>query len=179
MFLQQLYRQWRLLFWVVLLWMLFQLISVFKGIENSPFILYYMFSTPHRAMDSIPVTLIKTPTGYLDQFAFTNREAELLLNNVEFYNRMRKNNYQDDILPTIAHRLPKNWSSSTKQYVYTSLSNDSVHFKQYPNWWFRYAGSIGVATQEPIEMVRSYVYFDNGQLRKSLFDSVIFKTTMR
>ena len=177
MFIQQLYRQWRLLFWVVLLWMLFQLISVCKGIENSPFILYYMFSTPHRAMDSIPITIIKTPTGYIDQFSYTNREAELLLNNVEFYNRMRKNGYRDDILPTIAQRLPKTWSSATKQYVYTSLSNDSIHFIQYPKWWLNYAATVGLQTEEPVEVVRSYVYFYKGGIRKSNFDSVIFKTT--
>ncbi|MBK7434979.1 MAG: hypothetical protein IPI66_14555 [Chitinophagaceae bacterium] len=90
MFLKRLYTGWRPLFWLLLLLLLAQSFFMYKGIQNLPFFLYHMYSKEHRPQDSIPVYLLKTPYGYLDHKQLSNREEELFLNTVAYYQNLQR-----------------------------------------------------------------------------------------
>lgn len=174
MFFRQLYRQWRLLFWVVLAWMTAQVFFMVKGIENAPFFLYSMFSTPHTARTSYPVVLMRSEKGYVDPFQFSNRQAELLLNNVPFYARMRLNGYADDINATIEKRFAGRVPPQKLRHIYARLSNDSLRISAYPAWWQRYFRRIASKDLNVVSLVSTSVRFTPQGFEKASEDSLIF-----
>jgi hypothetical protein len=174
MFFNQLYRNWRPFFWIVVVWVGAQFFFMFKGIENAPFFIYSMFSTPHPERAAYPVVFIRSENGYIDPFQFSNRQAELLLNNVPFYARMRQNGYTDDINVTIEKRFAARVSPETLQALYTRLSNDSTRVQAFPGWWGRYFGSIAPKGIGQVSLVESSVRFPPSNFEKSPDDSLIF-----
>lgn len=179
MFFKQLYRHWRPFFWLVIAWIGAQSFFMFKGIENAPFFIYSMFSTPHPERASYPVVLMRSEKGYIDPFQFSNRQAELLLNNVPFYARMRQNGYVDDINSTIEKRFAARVSPETLQELYARLSNDSSRMKAFPGWWGRYFERIAPENKFDISLVESAVYFSSGTFEKKSEDSLLLVVPMR
>jgi hypothetical protein len=175
MFLKQLYNQWRIMFYTVTVFIVAQAFFMYKGIENTPFFLYHMFSTPHIKKDSFPVQLIKTAGGYFNQYSVSNREAELLLNNVYAYQYLQQHQ-ADPILPTVNSRFSNYTTENELQLITTRLCNDTVALKQFPNWWKQYFNSITNSTYTPNSLVSSYVHFNALSVTKSNSDSIIFLT---
>jgi hypothetical protein len=175
MFLKQLYNQWRIMFYTVTVFIVAQAFFMYKGIENTPFFLYHMFSTPHSKKDSLPVQLIKTADGYFNQFSVSNREAELLLNNIYVYQYLQQHQL-DPILPTVISRFSNYTTKNQLQLITTRLCNDTVAMKQFPIWWKQYFYSITNSSFTPISVVSSYVHFNKMSVTKSNSDSIIFLT---
>ena len=174
MFLRQLYRRWRFLFWVVLAWMTAQVFFMVKGIENVPFFIYSMFSTPHLARTSYPVVLMRSEKGYVDPFQFSNRQVELLINNIPFYSDMRQKGYADDINPTIEKRFAGRVPPQKLRNIYARLSNDSLRISAYPAWWQRYFQRIAPKDLNAVSLVSTSVRFTPRGFEKASEDSLIF-----
>ncbi len=174
MFFKQLYRHWRPFFWLVITWIGAQSFFMFKGIENAPFFIYSMFSTPHPERASYPVVLMRSEKGYIDPFQFSSRQSELLLNNIPFYVRMRRNGYTDDINTTIEKRFADSVSNQTLRKLYARLSNDSLRISAYPEWWQRYFQRIAPDNQGAVSLVSTSVRFTPQGFEKPSGDSLIF-----
>ena len=172
MFLQKVYKEWRALFWCICIFLCCQLFFMYKGIENAPFFLYNMFSTVHSPKDSLPVLLIKKTGGYINPFKLSNREAEMLTNNVEYYQLLKKTNYTDVLSATIESRFKHRMSPSLYQFAFDGLSNDSASVNQYPVWWSSYFTPINNEAVDSVVLVTSYVQF-LPQFFKSAKDSII------
>ena len=146
---------------------------MFKGIENAPFFIYSMFSTIHQNKDSLPVVLIKTSEGYYNHTKLSNREAEMLLNNADFFSILNRAQSQDPIKTVIDRRFSGNSMVQWRNYANSQLSNNATSLARYPEWWKKYFTSISNENDGNIELVLSHVYFNSGY-KKSPFDSVLF-----
>jgi hypothetical protein len=173
MFLKQLYHQWRAMFWVVLLFIIAQVFFICKGIENTPFFLYNMFSTVHTKKEKIPIYLIKTTNGYFNPFNNSNRAAEMLLNNIDLYQYMQQHQYVDPIFKTIQNRFGNKITQQQLHTIIANLCNDSMATAAYPTWWGNYFSSIQVDKKQKIELIKTTVIYYN-MLQKSNIDSTIF-----
>lgn len=173
MFLPRLYREWKLLFWAVMIFVMCQLFSMYKGIENAPFFLYHMFGFAHPVKDSTPVLLIKTPKGYINPYQSSNRTAEMLLNNAAYYTYLQQNNYRDFIDESVERRFRGRLPEKTFQCIKSGLVNDSNRVKTYPDWWKRYFISVYGSGYDSVSLVTSYVRY-SPTFSKSPVDSVVF-----
>lgn len=178
MFLKKVYKEWRALFWAILVFIAAQAFFMYKGIENVPFFIYSMFSTVHPVKDSAEVILIKTKDGYISPFLQSNREAEMLINNVPYYNQLKRNGYADGINETIERRFKNRLPASQYKFVFDGLSNDSIAVNKYPQWWADYFSSVFDEGLDSVEVVKSYIYYQPS-FHKSLVDSVIFSVSLK
>lgn len=149
---------------------------MYKGIQNLPFFLYHMYSKEHRPQDSIPVYLLKTPYGYLDHKQLSNREEELFLNTVAYYQNLQRDG--DGTAEAVEKRFKKRVSSAAYEWFNHHLINDSFSLKQFPHWWGRYARSVLGENIPGISLVRSYVY-SKPPFMKSPVDSILFHSASR
>lgn len=176
MFLSRVYQQWRSFFWVLLLFSGAQFFFMIKGIENTPFFLYSMFSTPHRQRDSLPVYLIKTPSGYFNHTLLSNREVELLLNNAENVSSLKDKG--DPIFSVIENRFGKYaYLDGFRMYACQQLCNSPAALARYPDWWGRYFNGVAAKEKTTVQLVRSYVYTQS-LFHKSPYDSILFTVNL-
>jgi hypothetical protein len=172
MFLKRLYREWRALFWLVLVFILSQAFFMYKGIENVPFFLYHMYSQKHEHKDSATVLLVKTEQGYLFTKSFSNRQEELLLNAAGYYISL-KNSARDTILPVVESRFKNRLPAGIYTKLEQQLSNSPAAINSFPAWWGRYFYSIRSSTKGPVSLVQSRVSL-SPPYAKSPADSIIF-----
>src|SRR5688572_27111766 len=142
MYLSKVYRQWKLFFWAILIFIAGQFFFMFKGIQNIPFFLYHMFSTTHAPADSVQVFLVKTPQGYFNTNKLSGREREMLLNNLDYYLAGKAAGFKDPLEATIEHRFASILPGQNRRFIREGLLNHSPAFSYYPHWWLRYFNSI-------------------------------------
>ncbi|CAN5684931.1 hypothetical protein BH11BAC3_BH11BAC3_17690 [soil metagenome] len=173
MYLQKVYNQWKLLFWVIVSAIFFQAFFMAKGIENIPFFLYHMFGSVQSSTDSVNIVLIKTPEGYFNTNKLSGREREMLMNNTNYFIEQKKQGFGDPLEQTVENRFKNRVNNTTYNYLQQSLLNDSTHLAAYPGWWQRYFERVQNKKFASVEIVSSYIYF-NSSMYKSQTDSIVF-----
>ncbi len=169
MFLQKIYKEWRLLFWAVLFFIAAQCFFMYKGISTIPFFLYYMYGQKHPKKQSIDVILLKTPTGYFNTNKLSGREQEMLLNPIDLYISLKTKG--DGNTFNINHRFS---STSINNYFKKMLCNDSLSIEQFPTWWATYYKAVAKPLHDSVTVVKSSVSTTYPYLKLDK-DSVIFK----
>jgi hypothetical protein len=172
MFLKKVYKTWPALFWAILLFIVAQAFFMYKGIQTIPFFIYSMFSTPHPVQDSAEVVLIKTGNEYISPFNFSNREAEMLINNVPYYSALKQQG-TDILVPTIESRFKNRLSPQNYQWVLSGLINDTAAVNRYTQWWASYFATVQPNIKGRVDVVKSYMLYTPA-LHKSPTDSLIF-----
>jgi hypothetical protein len=172
MFIKKLYREWRMLFWALLLLLAAQGISMYKGIENVPFFLYHMYAGSAPAKDSQTVYFIKTPKGYLNPRQFSSRQQELLYNSVGYYSTL-KNSPRDTILQVVQQRFAGRVPPGLYAYLQQSLGNGPTAIEQFPDWWGRYFHALQGKDSSAAQVVQCRVSV-RPPYAKSPIDSLIF-----
>ncbi len=173
MYLQKVYRQWKLLFWIIMIAIFCQAFFMVKGIENIPFFLYQMFGSVQSTNDSINVILIKTPEGYFNTNKLSGREREMLMNNTSYFIDRKRQSPIDPLSQTLDDRFKNRVNDKTYHYLQQSLLNDSVHLNAYPGWWNRYFQHMQNSRYSSVSIVSTYIHF-NSAIYKSPEDSVVF-----
>lgn len=167
----RLYREWRFLFWVLLLLLLAQLFFMAKTIENVPFFLYHMYGQAHPPKDSSVAYLIKTNEGYFNHKRLSSREQEMLMNPVIYYENLVKTG--DGTFGTVENRFAKFVDSAGLIYLKRQLGNEPLSVATFPAWWGRYFKSISKKNYDSVSVVKSYLYTKQ-PYQKAAIDSVIF-----
>jgi hypothetical protein len=176
LFLKRIYKEWRALFWILLVCGLAQVFFMAKGIQNIPFFLYNMYSKPHPPLDSFAVYLVKLPGGYYDHKQLTNREQEMLLNSVGYFENLLRDG--DGTLQSINNRFAGRVSPGLLQYFKENLYNDSNKLAAFPQWWARYFKQVSGQKTGLVSVVKSYVTASAGY-PKSVQDSVLFTVQLK
>lgn len=177
MLLKRLYREWRLMFWLVLLFIAGQAYFMTKGIENIPFFLYHMYSKDHHTVDSIPIYLIRGPYGiYLNHKQLSNREEEMLMNSVGYYVNLKKTG--GDINTTVEKRFKGRVPDALYDQLEAHLTNDQYALAAFPQWWADYFNTVTNNNAFYVAVVKSYVY-STPPYKKSITDSTIFTVNLK
>jgi len=178
MFLIKVYKQWKAFFWVILIALVTQFFFMVKGIQNIPFFLYHMYGYAHQSRDSINVILVKTPDGYMNPFELSGRESEMLMYNVLDYIKMKRNDWKDDLIPTVKKRFSNRVSASTYNFLQKGLVNDSSNFSKYYDWWQRYFNAVYSNSYDSVSVISAYIYY-KPRYARSPKDSIIFTVHLK
>ncbi len=178
MFLIKVYKQWKAFFWGIIIALVAQFFFMAKAIENIPFFLYHMYGYAHMPKDSINVILVKTPDGYMNPFELSGRESEMLMNNILYYTKMKRNNWNDYLIPTVEKRFLNRMPANTFRFLQQGLINDSIDFSRYTDWWVRYLKTVSKKSYDSVTVVSGYIKY-NPVLSKTPFDSIIFTAHLK
>ena len=173
MFLQKVYKEWRLFFWVLVCFITCQLYFIYKGIENAPFFVYGMFAGVYPEKDSFNVLLIKTDKGLVSPFKLSNREAEMLTNNIPAYQQLKNNGGDSGLNKTIYKRFNSFLSPQNYQFVFNGLSNNSSAVNNYPDWWSKYFQSASKEKFDTVSVIKSTVSY-LPTFKKSTLEVIVF-----
>ncbi len=173
MFLRKLYRDWRPMFWCLILLIAGQFFFMIKGIENLPFFLYHMYGKPHPVQDSIAIYQLRYDGKIYNTSQLSNREEELLMNSIGSYMMVKSNNNIDPIDADIRRRFGSRLPGGLYHIVRTRLSNSGNALDGYPDWWSRYFRSINPTLTGPFSIVQRRVAIQP-PFGASPQDSVIF-----
>lgn len=157
MFLTKVYREWKLFFYVIIVFIAGQAFFMFKGIENVPFFLYHMFSTPHAPADSVHVLLVNTPHGYFNTNKLSGREREMLLNSANYYDESKQRNFQDPLVMTVRKRIAPIADSTELAQMEKKLVNQPAAFDEFPAWWLRYFNSIQGQRFDSVQVISTFI----------------------
>ncbi len=127
-----------------------------------------MYGQAHPKKDSINVVLLKTKNGYYNTKQLSGREQEMLVNPIGLYISLK--NTGDGNKININNRFS---STTTKNYLYKMLCNDSEAVQQFPQWWLSYYKQIAKPKEDSVTVVKSSVSTTYPYL-KSTNDSIIF-----
>jgi hypothetical protein len=176
MLLTRLYKEWRLMFWLVLLLAGAQVFFMAKGIENLPFFLYHMYSRNETPADSVGIYLIRGPMDlYLNHKQLSNREEELLMNSVAYYVNLKKGK---DINATVEKRFARKLPAPLYDYLLQHLTNDAAALTAFPQWWADYFNAVSNNNAFYVSVVKTYVYA-SPPFKKSVTDSVVFTLNLK
>lgn len=176
MLVKRLYKEWRLLFWILVLFLAGQLFFMAKAIQNVPFFLYHMYSRDQHAVDSTAVYLIKTPEGYFNHKKLSGREQEMLMNSVSYYVRLKQNG--DGINESVKKRFGNMVNGTGYDQLLKLLGNDSSSLSAFPQWWSKYFQAVSKNNYDSVSVIKSYV-FSGSPYRKSSSDSLIFTVKLK
>ena len=173
---KRIYKEWRLLFWILVLFMAGQLFFMAKAIENVPFFLYHMYSRDQHHVDSTAVYLVKTADGYFNHKKLSAREQEMLMNSISYYVKLKQNG--DGINESVQKRFGKMVNGTRYETLLKQLSNDSSSLSTFPQWWSKYFQAVSKNKYDSVAVMRSYVY-STPPYHKSATDSLIFTVKLK
>lgn len=172
MYLLKVYREWKRLFLMVIVFIAGQVFFMFKGIENVPFFLYHMFSTPHATADSVQVLLIQTPQGYFNTNRLSGRDREMLLNTASYFEASQNQNFFDPLTITVRKRFSAITDSAELANMEARLVNKPPAFDRFPAWWLRYFNSIQDQHFDSIRVISTFLHPGRPQQQVVAFEEV-------
>lgn len=142
MFLKDLYRRWRTMFYMVLLFLFGQFYFMYKGIETMPFFLMHMYSAPDTTVNSFHEKHLFINGKKFDIRSLSDRETETLMGSLDYFSNLKKSNFYATDTNSIRKRFKKRLPAKWYNYVYQKLTNASLNDTTYLNWWCRYASKV-------------------------------------
>ena len=176
LFLKRVYKQWRTLFWVIIVLIAAQLFFMAKGIQNLPFFLYNMYSKVHPTVDSTAVYLVKTKDGYFNHKKLSNREQEILMNSIAYYVNLQRDG--DGTIETARQRFSRIGYGNADSYFIKQLGNDSISLAAFPPRWGKYFSSVSNDKYDSATVVKTYVY-SKQPYQRSATDSIVFTIKLK
>ena len=128
----------KVLFIFFILFILAQLFFTFKGVENTPFFHYGMYSAPHTAQESYTVYRIQIDTTSVLSGGFFDAQREIVYNTLSRYDELKQQGFQDSLDRVISHRF----SGATADRFRTALLNDPKMDTPYQKWLFSYIADM-------------------------------------
>jgi hypothetical protein len=160
-----LYRVWqkdKLLFTLFALFILGQLFFTYKGVENTPFFHYGMYSATHPAHDSYTVYRIEIDTTPV--LSGNNTISE--------YDGMKQQGFKDSLDKVISHRF----SGSTAEKLRSVLLNTAKMDTPYQKWLFSYIADMRMIETPYMSVYKQQVgYTTDGKLIPKQPREAVFK----
>jgi hypothetical protein len=169
-----LYRVWqrdKLLFTLFSVFILGQLFFTYKGVENTPFFHYGMYSAPHVPYDSYTVYRIEIDTTPVLSGNFFDAQREIVYNTISEYDGMKQQGFKDSLDKVISHRF----SGSTAEKLRSVLLNTAKMDTPYQKWLFSYIADMRMIETPYMSVYKQEVgYTPDGKLipkqpREALF----------
>lgn len=154
MFLKKAYSQNKFLFYVIILFCMGQLFFMYKGVENTPFFLYGMYSAKQFPQEEYPVSIVEIDGKEFNYENLPHASHEMIVASLEHYRSLEQTDFQDTIMKTIEKRFG---NSENFQIIAQRLTNDSTDRIPYQQWLKKY---LGYVTGDGINELKVYAgYF--------------------
>jgi hypothetical protein len=156
MFLQDLYRHWKKMFYALLVLALAQAFFMYKAVETVPFFLYNMYSTRQHNGDTSYRTAVYLNGHLFNTAHLSGHEQETIFGSLSYFKKLQSQHYFATDSITVAHRLkllPAGWY----QAGFDRLTNTSVSEGQYLDWLARYLAQVSGEAVDSFSLVTSTV----------------------
>lgn len=160
LFLVKLFREYKIFFWVCLVFILLQTFFTIKRVQNFPFFIFDMYSREVTIPDTIHFNMIMLDDQEFDYTRLPHWSEQTLLGTFDLYRDYRTRK-EDNWARVIRKRFPE--TSFLGSYLNNTLTNTAVQYNKYPNWIFNYIDNItgADAKSNSIEFIDAY-YKVNG-----------------
>ena len=129
-FLYRVLQKDKFLFTFFVLFILGQLFFTYKGIENTPFFHYGMYSGRHTAHETYPVYRIAIDTTPVLSGNFFEAQREIVYNTLSSYDGLQEQDFRDSLDKVISHRF----TGATADRLRAALLNNSKMDTSYQKW---------------------------------------------
>ena len=169
-FLYRVLQKDKVLFGCFALFILCQLFFTFKGVENTPFFHYGMYSAPHGAQATYPVYRIIIDTTTVHSGNFFDAQREIVYNTLAGYDGLKRQDFKDSLDKVISHRF----SGSTAEHLRAALLNSPTMDTPYQKWLFSYIADMRMIETPRLGVMREDVaYQPDGTLRSDHYQILI------
>lgn len=146
------------------LFMLFiggQLFFTYKGVENTPFFHFGMYSAPHHAHASYSVYRIEVGPAAVRSGSFYEQQREVVYNTIATYDGLQQLHWRDTLDRVITHRF----SGSMAEQLRAALLNTARMDTPYQKWLFSYIADMRMIEDPTMTVSRATVsYLPDGTL---------------
>jgi hypothetical protein len=162
-FLYRVLQKDKMLFTVFILFILGQLFFTYKGVENTPFFHYGMYSAPHIAQQTYPVYAIVIDTTRVRSGNFFDAQREIVYNTISAYDGLQHQDFKDSLHKVITKRFR---TSSMADVLRADLLNNPKMDTPYQKWLFSYIADMRMIETPRFGVIREDVaYQPDGTLR--------------
>jgi hypothetical protein len=140
-YLIRLYKQNKMLFSFVILFIVFQIYFNNKRIHSFPFFVWDMYSRTQTLPDTLTQTEVFIDGKRLDITQLPIWEESCILNTYKMYNWMRMNNNFDPMDEVVINRT-KYFPKSVYSFVSYKICNQSTEAEKYTDWLHHYLEQI-------------------------------------
>lgn len=164
LYLVRLFRQNKLLFCFVLLFICFQLYFNQKRIHSFPWFVWDMYSRVETMPDTITQTEVFIDGERLDVTKIPIWEEVSVLHTYKMYNWMRINNYNDPMNEVVKNRT-KYFPEPVFHFVAYKINNHKDETETYPAWLKQYLEKILYKNIKTVELRDVQYKCENGKFR--------------
>jgi hypothetical protein len=133
-YLVRVWKQSKLLFLILILFIVFQILFSAKRIQNFPFFTYDMYSRPIEKPDVFTLYIVKSNQKVFDYTQLTNTAENKLLSTVQSY-ESNILSYPDFVHETVLNKRFYNKNRlTTYEFIKEGLSNDAGINTTFPKW---------------------------------------------
>lgn len=154
-FLYQVWQRDKVLASFFALFILGQLFFTYKGVENTPFWHYGMYSAPHHEQPSYPVYRIEVGHHPVLSGSFFEQQREIVYNTIAAYDGLQQLQWHDSLDRVISHRF----SGSTAAHLRTVLLNKPGMDTPYQKWLFSYIADMRMIEEPTLSVSRATVSY--------------------
>lgn len=164
LFLVKLFREYKVFFWICVVFIILQAFFMIKRVQNFPFFIYDMYSRHVTIHDTIHFNMIMLDDQEFDYTRLPHWSEQTVLGTFDLYRDYRKRK-EDNWARVIRSRFST--SSSLGAYLNNTLTNSSAQYNKYPSWIFNYIDNItgAEAKSNSIEFIDAYYKVDNYELK--------------
>jgi len=141
LYLVRLFRQNKIMFIFVLIFIFFQGLFNYKKAHSFPWYVWDMYSRPQTIADTITQTEIFIDNKRMDITSIPIWQEATILNTYKMYNWMRMNNYNDPMQEVVKNRTIY-FSEKTRSFIAYKINNHKEETIQYPRWLLHYLETI-------------------------------------
>ncbi len=164
-YLIKVWKQSKILFCCIILFIIFQVFFINKKIQNFPFFIFDMYSKPIETPTTFQTYEIKINNQPYNYFALTNIRENVILNTIQTYHAI----LQSDGKFLYQQQFDKRFKSivSDRDYLFikSGLDNDSIAIHHFTNWLACY---LNKTPCEISILQNTYQYSSNTKIDSSL-----------
>lgn len=161
-YLVRLFRQNKILFVFVLLFIFFQFYFNQKRIHSFPWFVWDMYSRVETLPDTITQTEVFVDGVRLDITGMSIWEESTILHTYKMYNWQKMNNYNDPMNETVKERT-RYFPQQVYHFVAYKINNHREEAEKYPDWLHQYLETVLKKKIKTVELKDVQYKFANGK----------------
>ncbi len=154
MFLKQVYAQSKLIFYLILIFCLGQLLFLYRGVENTPFFLYGMYSEKKQTEQQYNYNIIQIDGKEFDPEKLPFGSHEMVLSTLDRYCFLDKVNFNDTISSVVSKRFKSRISEGHFNVLVGRLTNGPADKICYQRWLKKYLAQATGGTIRSLKIYR-------------------------
>ena len=162
LYLVRLFRQNKILFVFILLFIFFQLYFNQKRIHSFPWFVWDMYSRTETLPDTITQTEVFIDGKRLDVTKIPIWQEATILHTYKMYNWQKMNNYNDPMNDAVKERT-RYFPEQAYHFVAYKINNHQDEAERYPDWLQQYLENVLHQKIKSVELKDVQYKFENGK----------------